>query len=245
MTESGFFAARHGRRLAVLGLLLGCQSVFSLTDNPTLTDPGQVCITNGAIEKAQGSARTFVINAPSSRAVAKSVDDSRGAIRFEYLGPAENSSKLASGVVRRQLGVKLRAEDSCNVIYVMWGIEPQPGLIVSMKVNKGKTKHAECGPKGYTLVKPTLEKPIAPIKIGEPRQLAAAIEGTTLTVKVDGETAWVGEVDATAEQMSGYTGIRTDNVRVRFEWLTEASAPVARARGLVPPQVACKKVSGF
>jgi len=132
--------------------------------------------------------------------------------------------------------------DSCNVIYVMWGIEPQPGLIVSMKVNQGKSTHAECGPKGYTLVKPTFEKPIAPIKVGEPRQLAAALEGRTLTVKVDGETAWVGEVDAVAEQMSGYTGIRTDNVRMRFEWLTDA-APVARARGLAP-QVACKKVTG-
>lgn len=242
MSEPSSFAARHGRHLAALGLLLGCQSVYSLTDHPT--DASQVCITNGVIEKDQGSPRSFVINAPSSRAVAKSVDDSHGAIRFEYLGPAENSSKLASGVVRRQLGVKLRAVDSCNVVYVMWGIEPQPGLIVSMKVNPGKSTHAECGPKGYTLVTPSFEKPIAPIRIGEPRQLAAALDGTTLTVKVDGETAWVGEVDATAAQMAGYTGIRTDNVRMRFEWLTEASAPGARARGGVPPRVACKKVTG-
>ncbi len=242
MSESPSFAARHGRHLAVLGLLLGCQSVFSLTDHPT--DANQVCITNGAIEKDKGNARSFVINAPSSRAVAKSVDDSHGAIRFEYLGPAENSSKLASGVVRRQLGIKLRAVDSCNVVYVMWGIEPQPGLIVAIKANPGKSTNAECGPKGYSLVKPSFEKPIAPIKIGEPRELAAALDGTTLTVKVDGETAWVGEVDATAAQMSGYTGIRTDNVRMRFEWLTEAAAPVARARGLVPPHVACKKVTG-
>lgn len=79
--------------------------------------PGDVCVTNGSLEKDPGG--KLIINTPSSRAVAKGANDSVTAIRFEYLGPAAGETRLASGVVRRQLGVKLRAEDSCNVIYIM------------------------------------------------------------------------------------------------------------------------------
>ena len=206
--------------------------------------PTDVCVTNGAVEK--DSSGKFVINTPSSRAVVKGSDDSAAAIKFEYLGPAAGETKLASGIVRRQLGIKLRAEDSCNVIYIMWGIEPQPGLIVSMKVNEGKTNHAECGVKGYKLVPATFEKAIAPIKIGEPRTLAANLdENDKLTVRVDGEKVWEGTAFPTAKTMYGYTGVRTDNVRMRFEWLSDDNEiPAARKGGRLAPKVACKKIQG-
>ncbi|WP_298832076.1 hypothetical protein [uncultured Piscinibacter sp.] len=205
---------------------------------------GDVCVTNGVVEKeARGR---FVINSPSSRAVVKGSDDSAGAIKFEYLGPAAGETKLASGVVRRQLGVKLRAEDSCNVIYVMWGIEPEPGLVVSMKVNEGKTTHAQCGVKGYKLVPARFEKPVAPIKVGEPRTLAASLdENRKLTVRVDGDVVWEGIAFPTAKTMYGYTGIRTDNVRVRFEWLADDNeVPASRRAGRAAPKVVCNKVQG-
>ena len=206
--------------------------------------PADVCVTNGALEK--GSRGDFVVNTPSSRAVAKGTDDSAAAIKFEYLGPASGETRLASGIVRRQLGVKLRAEDSCNVIYIMWGIEPQPGLIISMKANEGKSTHAECGVKGYKLVPSTLERSIAPIKVGETRTLAANLdEKGKLTVRVDGEVAWEGQTSPTANKMYGYTGIRTDNVRMRFEWLGDDNEiPAARRAGRPAPKVACKKVQG-
>jgi len=206
--------------------------------------PGDICVTNGALEK--GSSGKLVVNTPSSRAVAKGANDSVAAIRFEYLGPAAGETRLASGVVRRQLGVKLRAEDSCNVIYIMWGVEPQPGLIISMKVNEGKSTHAECGVKGYKLVPATFERPIAPIKAGEPRALAANLDDRgKLTVRVDGEVAWEGQTFPTANKMYGYPGIRTDNVRMRFEWLGDDNAvPAARRSGRPAPKVACKKVQG-
>lgn len=206
--------------------------------------PADVCVTNGAVEKDPSG--KFVINTPSSRAVVKGSDDSAAAIKFEYLGPAAGETKLASGVVRRQLGIKLRAEDSCNVIYVMWGIEPQPGLIVSMKVNEGKTNHAECGVKGYKLVPSTFEKVIAPIKIGESRTLAANLDDNNkLTIRVDGEVAWEGTAFPTAKTMYGYTGVRTDNVRMRFEWLSDDNEiPASRKGGRAAPKVACKKIQG-
>jgi hypothetical protein len=205
---------------------------------------GDVCVTNGAVEReANGK---FVINSASSRAVVTGSDDSVGVLRFEYLGPSADETKLASGNVRRQLGIKLRAEDSCNVIYIMWGIEPQPGLVVSMKVNEGKTTHAQCGVKGYKLIPARFEKPVAPIKVGEPRTLAAKLdENRKLTVRVDGDVVWEGIAFPTAKSMYGYTGIRTDNVRVRFEWLSDDDeVPAARRVGRAAPKVACKKVQG-
>lgn len=205
---------------------------------------GDVCVTNGALET--DSSGRFVINTPSSRAVVKGVDDSAAAIKFEYLGPASGETRLASGIVRRQLGIKLRAEDSCNVIYIMWGIEPQPGLVISMKVNEGKSTHAQCGVKGYKLVASTFERQIAPIQVGEPRALAAHLDAKgKLSVRVDGELAWEGQTFPTANKMYGYAGIRTDNVRMRFEWLGDDSAvPAARRAGRPAPKVACKKVQG-
>lgn len=206
--------------------------------------PGDVCVTNGVVEREAGG--RFVINSPSSRAVVRGSDDSVGTLKFEYLGPAKGETKLASGVVRRQLGIKLRAEDSCNVIYIMWGIDPEPGLVVSMKVNEGKTTHAQCGVKGYKLVPATFEKPVAPIKVGEPRTLAAKLdENRKLTVRVDGDVVWEGIAFPTAKTMYGYTGIRTDNARVRFEWLSDDDeVPAARRAGRPAPKVACNKVQG-
>lgn len=206
--------------------------------------PGDICVTNGALMKDSNG--KFIVDTPSSRAVVTGANDSAAAITFEYLGPASGETRLASGVVRRQLGIKLRAEDSCNVIYIMWGIEPQPGLIISMKVNEGKSTHSECGVKGYKLVPPTLDKPIAPIRVGEPRAMAANLDDMgKLTVRVDGEVAWEGQTFPAANTMYGYSGIRTDNVRMRFEWLGDDDAvPAVRRSGRPAPKVACKKVQG-
>jgi len=226
--------------IAIPLLTLGLASVAEPRERGV--KPADVCVTNGVVEKeASGK---FVINSASSRAVVTGSDDSVGVLRFEYLGPSAGETKLASGNVRRQLGIKLRAEDSCNVIYVMWGIEPQPGLVVSMKVNEGKTTHAQCGVKGYKLIPATFEKPVAPIRVGEPRTLAAKLdENRKLTVRVDGDVVWEGIAFPAAKTMYGYTGIRTDNVLVRFEWLSEDDeVPAARRAGRAAPQVACKKV---
>lgn len=115
-----------------------------------------------------------------------------------------------------------------------------------MKVNEGKSTHAECGVKGYKLVPATFERSIAPIKVGESRALAASLdEKGKLTVRVDGEVAWEGQTFPAANKMYGYPGIRTDNVRMRFEWLgDDNAAPAARRSGRPAPKVACKKVQG-
>lgn len=239
--------ARSNRRLVPIGLtacLLLAGIVSTTQARERSVNPSNVCVTNGIVlEDPSGK---LVINSASSRAVARGYNDSSGALRFEYLGPTQDETRLASGVMRRQLGIKLRAEDSCNVIYVMWGIEPETGLVVSMKVNEGKSTHAQCGVKGYKLIPATYQSVIAPIKVGEPRLLAATLdEKGKLTVRVDGKVAWEGIALAPASKMFGYTGIRTDNVRMRFEWLADDDdVATARKGARASPKVECRRVEG-
>ena len=233
--------AKRAKWIFLAGLsLLDAAMVVQAREKPV--EASSVCVTNGVVENRQG--RSFEINSPSSRAIVKGANDSRGALRFEYLGPTTKDAPLASGLMRRQLGIKLRAEDSCNVIYVMWSIEPEQGLIITMKMNTGKSTHAECGVKGYKKLEPTMQKAIAPIKIGEPRTLSAELDGSVLKVNVDGERAWEGETLASAAKMYGYTGIRTDNVRIKFDWIADDDTSVSgpRARGRAVPAVSCKPV---
>jgi len=200
--------------------------------------PSQVCVTNGEVSRQ--SEKTFTIESPSSRAVVKSSDDNFGAIEFEYLGPTSKDAPLASGRIVRQLGVKLNARDSCNVIYIMWNIDPEVGVQISTKINPRKSTHAECGVKGYKLVYESKPGELPAIRIGESHRLEATLQERDLTVKIDGKNIWHGDVGADAVNMSGYSGIRTDNVRVRFKWLTVPMATSsAKADG---PKVSCKPV---
>ncbi len=227
-------------------LTLAFGSAFAITQLPTLAqsattvDASQVCVTNG--EVAKQSVGRFVIESPSSRAVVKSSDDDFAAIEFEYLGPTSTDTPLAPGrVLRRQLGLKLHARDSCNVIYVMWNTDPTVGIQISTKINPTKSTHAQCGVKGYKLVYQSKPGEIPAIRIGEPRRLEAALKDRMLTVKIDDKNVWHGDIGADAVKSSGYSGIRTDNVRVRFKWLTAPQLPADKA-AKDAPKVNCKPV---
>jgi hypothetical protein len=50
---------------------------------------------------------------------------------------------LASGELRRQIGLKLQAEDTCNLIYAIWHIEPDAMVAVSVKRNAGMHTHEQ------------------------------------------------------------------------------------------------------
>jgi hypothetical protein len=225
------------KSLAV-GVVIGCYQLGAGAQAANPVAPAQVCVTNGEVSKQ--SDQNFSVESPSSRAVVPSSDDNFGAIEFEYLGPTSKDAPLASGRVVRQLGVKLNARDSCNVIYVMWNIDPDVGIQISTKINPRKSTHAECGVKGYKMVYQSKPGDIPAIRVGEPHRLEAALQERNLTVKIDGKNIWQGDVGADAVNMSGYSGIRTDNVRVRFKWLT---VPVARSSANADaPKVSCKPV---
>ena len=83
-------------------------------------------VTNGVVTALRNGA--LAIDTPSSRAVVRTAPvsgaDQAAEIRFRYVGPSKADKPLASGELRRQIGLKLRAADSCNVVYVMWHIAP-------------------------------------------------------------------------------------------------------------------------
>ena len=223
----------------IVGFILGLFQLGASAQAPNPVAPSQVCVTNGEISKQND--KTFTIESPSSRAVAKSSDDNFGAIEFEYLGPTSKDAPLASGRIVRQLGVKLNARDSCNVVYIMWNIDPDVGVQISTKVNPTKSTHAQCGVKGYKLIYESKPGEIPAIRIGEPRRLEAALKDRILTVKIDDKDVWHGDIGADAVKSSGYSGIRTDNVRVRFKWLTAPQLPADKA-AKDAPKVSCKPV---
>lgn len=155
---------------------------------------------------------------PKMRAQAQGKGGDEAELDFLYLGPTEEVAPLASGRMRRQLGLKLRARDSCNVLYVMWRIEPDAELVVSRKSNPGKRRHAECGNAGYVNLRPRRQGALPRLEEGARHLLRARLVGRVLRVWVDGSLVWEGEVGPL--DFDGPVGVRSDNVRFAFSLRT-------------------------
>ena len=187
-------------------------------------------VTNGAVmPRPDGS---LAIDTPSSRAVVRAMAgdgaNQIAEIRFRYLGATATQKPLASGELRRQIGLKLHAADSCNVVYVMWRLEPVSRIVVSVKRNAGLHRHAQCGAHGYQTIAPRRHAAPPPIRVGDVHTLRAGLRGTTLTVRVDGRAAWQGML--AKEPPAGPPGLRTDNTRVVLEYFAAGFAPSPRHR---------------
>src|SRR5262245_9787158 len=113
---------------------------------------GNLCITEGAIDQLPG--RLLGVAVPSMRAVARSGGGQSIELRFRYLGLTAQLNRLGSGELRQQLGLKLRAQDACNLVYAMWRIAPTPGVVVQVKTNPNRRTSAQCGNAGYRTVTP-------------------------------------------------------------------------------------------
>jgi len=201
---------------------------FALTGTARADDlrpitASELCVTNGEIPADPGG---FRVDAPSSRAVVRFTSDAQAEVKFRYLGPSAGDKPLASGELRRQIGLKLRAQDTCNLVYAMWHIEPDSRVAVSVKRNPGKSANEQCHAGGYINLKPTTPGSPPKIAIGEEHVLKAALVGRRLTVWADGRVAWNGDLDARAFEIDGPVGLRTDNARFAFAFL----APAARSR---------------
>lgn len=172
-------------------------------------------VTAGALRSDAGS---YHVDVGGMRAyVPGSEGADRGSVRFTYLGPSASTSRLASGELRRQIGLKLRAADTCNVIYVMWHIEPTEGVRVSVKSNPGRHAHAECGAGGYVAQRPARVGAVPSIRRGERHVLTAELRGTVLSVDVDGALAWEGPLSREAFALEGPVGVRSDNGAFDFD----------------------------
>lgn len=71
-------------------------------------------------------------------------------LSFRLLGASQEIKPLGSGLVRQQIGLKLRAQDPCNLVYVIWRSAPDSAVAIFVKRNPGQDTSAECGNRGYT-----------------------------------------------------------------------------------------------
>jgi hypothetical protein len=102
----------------------------------------------------------LAIATPEVRATQRAKTARAARLVFTFHGPTKQESKLASGDVARQIGLKLRAKNTCNLLYVMWKLDARERVAVSVKRNPGMSTHKECGAHGYVNVKPAFqEKP--------------------------------------------------------------------------------------
>lgn len=188
-----------------------------------------VCVTKGALTDAS-------IAEPTMRGYARGFGGDAAALTFTYRGETFETRELAGGQARRQLGLKLRAQDSCNVVYVMWRLDPTPKLDVSVKFNALKKTHEECGADGYTKVRPHKKTFVPAFEYGKTHTLRAEIVGDELYAWVDDQLRFQGTLPETARVIHGPAGVRSDNVK--FD-LVSLSAP--KGEGTPPP---CKREGG-
>ena len=186
---------------------------------------GALCVTHGQIDTSSGHLK---IRAPSVRAVAVGSAGDDALLSFTYVGPTGEVKALASGDVRRQIGLKLRAENGCNLLYVMWRIEPKAQIVVSLKRNPGATTHRQCGTRGYrNLVARAGTQPPA-LGPNLEHRLHAKLDGRILRVWADRGLAWEGDVGDETLALRGPAGVRSDNGRFDVELDTRAAkAPLA------------------
>jgi hypothetical protein len=206
---------------AAAAWLTGCAAD---TEELRLTPASEWRVTKGQLDgKASVSDAKF-------RAVVPASDGNVAELRFVDRGRSPKLARLASGAMRRQIGLKLRAEDGCNLVYVMWRLEPEAELVVSVKRNPGMRTSAECGANGYRNLGARAEVPASPLR--SVHVLRARISGSELRVWTDGVEAWQGALDGEALALDGPVGVRSDNgrfdlaLRVRPAAAREDAAPV-------------------
>ena len=190
----------------------------SLAVSPVAAD--RLCVTKGAASVGA------TVTEPTMRAVALGSSGDAASLAFVFRGDTATSRELASGESRRQLGLKLRAQDGCNLLYVMWRLDPKPSLSVSLKRNPGQRTHRECGASGYTRMKPSRGLALASVPAltpGASHSLRAELAGDDLLAWIDDQLVWRGPLPAAARDLTGPAGLRSDNVR--FDLVAFSAAP--------------------
>jgi hypothetical protein len=187
-----------------------------------LVSRSDLCITEGSIEDLPGG--RLSVRVPKMRAYLNQSTPQDVEARFTYLGSTGNEARLGSGELRRQFGLKLRAEDACNLVYAMWRIEPESKLVVSIKSNPGQHTSAECANLGYKNIKPAHSSPVPSLSEGQAHSLHAVMQGQDLKVYVDDRLVWQGLLTAEAANLQGPVGIRSDNARLELQLFTPMAA---------------------
>lgn len=198
----------------------GCTSETSRATEGVLEPRG--CFTQGGAADEDGA--SILIEDPATRGVVPGTETpmdvlQEATLTFTYLGETEETVPLGSGAIRHQIGVKLRAQDPCNVLYVMWRLDDRQ-IAVQVKRNPGEDTSAECGNDGYGTVK-YISTNVPAVAIGEPHTLYARVRNQWVRVYADGVLAWEGSLVTAATphgaDFTGDIGLRTDNASAWME----------------------------
>jgi len=174
-----------------------------------------LCVTEGVIKNAAGNRLT--VDVPKMRAYVNRWTAPTIEARFTYLGPTAVQAPLGSGEIRRQFGLKLRAQDACNLVYAIWRFEPESKLVVSVKSNPSEHTSAECGNRGYRNIRAEKDSPVPLLHPGETHTVRAELNAAEMAVFVDNTLAWEGNVGPAVLSFNGPVGIRSDNARLELE----------------------------
>jgi hypothetical protein len=218
------------RPLSAFPLLLLTGLTLTAASQPHLStvSKANLCVTEGTIDSLAGE--RLAVDVAKMRAYVNAYTQPEVQARFTYLGPTPNEAPLASGEMRRQFGLKLRAQDACNLVYAMWRIEPESKLVVSVKSNPEEHSSAQCGNRGYQNIKPRRSSPVPTLEPGATHTLRAQMTGAELQVFADNSLVWEGAVGADALLSDGPVGIRSDNARLQIE----LAAPLEQRSGASP-----------
>jgi hypothetical protein len=175
-------------------------------------------VSDGKIELAAGN--RLMVSSKEMRATLKIIEPAQTVtVPFTYLGATSEVSRLGNGEVRHQFGLKLKAQDICNLVYVMWNFDTQK-IAVSVKLNPGQSTHEQCLDRGYiNNIKPRVLAPPPVVHVDQPHTLAADLHGQELRVQADGVVVWEGTLVPVVLQFQGPVGLRSDNAHVVFDFL--------------------------
>jgi hypothetical protein len=180
----------------------------------SIVSRANLCVTEGAI--AELPDHRLLVSVPKMRAYVNATTPQLVEARFTYQGSTGNEAPLGSGEIRRQFGLKLRAQDACNLVYAMWRIEPESKLVVSVKSNPGQHSSAECGNRGYKNLKPRTSRAVPLLVPGQTHILRAEINSQQMRVFADDVPVWEGYLGAEVRTLEGPVGIRSDNAKLEL-----------------------------
>jgi hypothetical protein len=207
--------ARRRGLAAILVSLLPILAPAQAGERTIPLNRGSLCVTEGEI--GNDTTNQLTVDTTKMRAYANTWTSDAIYAHFTYIGGTAEESALGSGIVRRQFGLKLRAQNACNLVYAMWRIEPESKIVVSIKKNPGQSMSSECGNRGYQNIKPRRAGPVPSLRPGETHTLGAELRGDELRVMVDGNPVWEGDLGPESAGLTGPVGIRSDNVRLAFD----------------------------
>lgn len=203
---------------AILGLFALITSAAEKPGKQAVVRRSDLCVTEG--ELGEASSDFFSVDTTKMRAYVNGSDGQEIETHFTFLGETAEQSRLGSGETRQQFGLKLRAQNACNLVYAMWRFAPESHVVDSVKRNTDQNTSAQCGNRGYQNIKPQRSKPVPVVHPRDAHTLSAKFNGNQLLVAVDGAAVWEGDVGAEANDLQGPAGIRSDNVRLTFELST-------------------------